>query len=201
MPTTNLVVPTSELEAVNIILRAIGESPLDTLDQSFADSSIAQQVLREELRAFESTAWVHNTESGMTLTPDAEGNIQLPQNTMRVVCDPALTQRGTRLYDRVGHTYTFTSAVECDLIVCLQFEELPEPARRFIMIRAGRRFMDDAATDQTNHSFKARDEQAAWTAWLNYEQQVAQWNVLDRLPLNLRVKRYRGLSTNSFNRE
>lgn len=188
---TPLIGPTTELEAINSMLRTIGESPLDTLDEVFADSAVCQQLLREELRAICNAEWTFNTELGEALQPDGDGNINLPSNTLRVICDPTIVQRGLRLYDRVNRTYAFPAAVTLDRVIVLPFDELPEAARRFIFIRAGRRFMDDVQSDGQSHGFKAKDELAAWTALLNYEAQVAQWNVLDRLALNLRTKRFR----------
>lgn len=202
---SNLLTPTSELEAVNAILRTIGEAPLDTINDTFADAAVAKQLLREETIALQNGEWTWNTEVAFPLTPDADGEVILPQNTLRVVYieaaeavpagttfDPALlVQRGSKLYDRGNHTYTIPVKLSADLVVALNFEELPEAARRFIYVRSGRRFMDDVQASSEGHGFKARDEQASWSALLNYEQQIAQWNVLDRLSLNKRIKRWR----------
>lgn len=188
---TNFVTPTTELEAINEMLRAIGESPLDDLNQSFADSDVAMGILRSELRAVQNFEWTWNTEVSVTLAPDANGHVNLPPNVIRVICDPVYSQRGLLLYDRVNHTYEFTDSILCDLIVALNFDEIPEAARRFVTIRSVRRFINDIQPDQVTSTFKSRDEQSAWASLLNYEAQTAQWNMLSNSPLNNRIKRFR----------
>ena len=189
---SQFILPTTELEAINAMLRSIGESPLDSPNQTFADADIARQVLLEELRAVQNHQWVWNTELYVELLP-APGNnrITLPQNTLRVISDPRYVQRGTLLYDRYNNTYTIPHAVTCHLVIALGFEEVPEAVRRYVFVKAARRFQDALQPDAATHSFNERDELRAWTSLLNYESQVAQWNVLDNLALNHRLKRYR----------
>lgn len=193
-----LMTPTSELEAVNTMLATIGESPIDSFDENFTDATIARNLLTEESRALQNGTWAFNTELSYPLNPDADGIIHLPQNVLRVIAfsRPDLVQRGTRVYNRTTHSYVHTDSITADIVVALQFEEIPEAARRFIWVRAGRRFQDRLQGDQLLHSFQARDEQAAWTAFLNFESETAQWNIFDYSTLNARVKRYRAGAVN-----
>lgn len=183
----DLISPMTELEAVNEILAAIGESPIASFDESFADATIARQTLTTVSRQIQLNGWTFNTELSVTLSPDVDGFIHLPTNTLKVT--PSYTEtkyihRGTRLYDRDARTYVFTEDVDvAELVLALPFEELPEAARAFITVRAGRRFFDRVGATQDQHGFHVQDERAAWVALQNYEASIAQYNVLDNMTL------------------
>lgn len=178
MPT---ITPTTELEAVNAILASIGEAPVESLDGSFTDAELAQDLLRQESRGVQVQGFTFNTERQVTLTPDNSGNINLPQNTLRFIYadDRSIVQRGFRLYDATNHTYAFENDVTCDLVVGLDYDELPEALRRFLFFRAGRIFQDRMGGDRVLHQFSANDEMGAWAAFLNYEAEVGGYNVFN----------------------
>lgn len=190
---TELVTPTTELEAVNAILASVGEAPVVSLDDSFTDAQIARQLLTQESRRVQTSSWHFNTEKNVPLTPDANGHIWLPPNVFRVLYreNRDIVQRGRRLYNRAERTYVFDEPVVADLIVGLPFDELPESLRLFLMIRAGRRFQDRLQGERVLHEFQAQDELSAWSAFLNYEAEVGNYNIFNDNPLILRMKRRR----------
>lgn len=174
----SVITPTSELEAVNAILASIGEAPVETLDGPFTDAEIAQDLLKQESRGVQTQGFTFNTERSVTLTPDSYGVIHLPQNILRFIyTDRSIVQRGFRLYDATNHTYEFTSSVECDLVLALPYDELPEALRRFLYFRAGRIFQDRFGGDRILHQFNYQDELGAWAAFQNYEAEVGGYNV------------------------
>lgn len=191
--------PTSELDAVNAMLSSIGESLINDFDDKFADAAVARDLLTQEVRALQNATWVFNTELEYALKPDSSKQINLPQNVLRVInidsADAAVpsdvVQRGQKLYDRRRQSYEFNSTVICDLVVALQFDEMPEAARRFVFVRAARKFQDRMQADASLHQIQTRDEVSAWAALQNFEAEEAQWNLLERSPLNARMKRMR----------
>lgn len=139
----------TKLEAVNQMLTAIGESPVNTLFQGTSvDARIAIQVLDEVDRAVQIVGWHFNTEKDYPLSRDVNNNINLSQSIVRVDVDNSIysdvdvVQRGTKLYDRKNHTFDFTQDLKGEIILLLSFEELPEPARYYITTRASRIFQD-----------------------------------------------------------
>jgi hypothetical protein len=50
--------------------------------------------------------------------------------------------RGPALYDRDNRTYRFTGVVKTQITIALTLEELPEPARRYIALKAARVFQN-----------------------------------------------------------
>lgn len=135
----------SKIDAVNLMLEAIWESPVSTLDVSgVASVAAAKRILDETSRSVQSRGWAFNKEYGYPLALDVNGHFPLPLNTL--VVDPSdntldYVQRGTLLYDRGNHTFTFTdSSVDVDITLLLEFEDLPDPARQYIAVFASRRF-------------------------------------------------------------
>lgn len=138
--------PTTELMAVNQMLRSIGETPVDTLSDSIPeDAGAALDFLRSVSRGTQLEGWDFNTDTEFPIDPDVDGYVPLPVNTLKVKSaasrpDIKVVQRGQRLYDRINQTLKFTEAVLVDIVIMLPFEELPEAARQYIFLRAGQMF-------------------------------------------------------------
>lgn len=178
-----MLTKTTQLQAINTMLSAVGEPPVNSLSSQRADSLIALQVLEEISREIQAYGWHFNIENNVTLTPDATGNIYLPDNVARVDTDPLLyvnldiIMRGNRLYDKVTNSYVFTGALIVTQVVMLDFEELPEPARRYIMIRAARVFMDRMVGSEKHHAFNLQDEMMAQVKMREYEMDTADYSI------------------------
>ena len=144
----HLVVPTSELEAVNECLENIGQSPVNTILGAIGvDTQIALNFVRKATRELQSRGWYWNTEIGYEIVPTDIKELLLPSNTLSVITVGKsshlnLVQRGSLLYDPIRHSYAFDHSVHVDLVVGLPFEYLPEAARRFVALRAARIFQD-----------------------------------------------------------
>lgn len=158
------------LQAVNILLRAIGQAPVNTLidGQQNVDTESAYQTLQETSREVQSVGWHWNTEEDRTLDPDTNGIIALPANVLKVDTtgqdyDLDLVQRGLRLYDRMTGSFSVGRAVTVDLVLLLPFEDLPQEARFYIAVKAARSFATRELNSDTSYKFTARDEQEALT--------------------------------------
>ena len=118
------VAATTELEAINIMLAAIGEAPVSSLTGLLPqDVAIAQSTLVETNRAVQSEGWSFNTEIDVTLTRNASNEIDIPVDVLRVdanihqhpTIDPI--QRELKLYDRLNNTYTFEEDLICTCLL------------------------------------------------------------------------------------
>lgn len=177
--------PTTELEAINVMLSAIGEAPVSTVeDNGVVDAVVARTILRNTSREVQSRGWHWNTDKALSLVltfPD--GFAILPNNCLRIdsVNDSAnidVVQRGNRLYDRRKHTYAFEGPLTVDMVVLLAFEELPEAARNYITMRSARVFQERFIGSETLSTFNRRDELVAWSNLLNAEAETADANIL-----------------------
>jgi len=199
--------PTTELEAVNTMLTSIGEQPIQNLDDlaGLTDASIARQILNNVSRAVQSRGWVFNTDLDKVMKPDQYGEILLNDTILRVdtttrMRDPDndIIERGRRLYDRQKNTDKFDEGTEvkCNLIIYLNFKDLPEPARRYISIRAARIFHDRVVGSGELHRFYQEDELQAWSTLIEYEGDTADYNVFDNYDVYRVVDRLPGSSSN-----
>ena len=181
------------LEAVNIMLRTIGEQPVTVLEGSgIIEAENAKDNLQEASRDVQSQGWHFNTEVALTLQPDMEGNILLPENCLRVDTvrkDRRLDviQRGTKLYDRQNHTYKFQTPLTLDMVVMLDFDELPQDARRYISVVATRRFQQGVVASTVLDSFSRQDEIEAHTTLCVSDAENADYNILTDNFLNRRT--------------
>ena len=179
---TFLILPTTELEAVNECLENIGQTPVSTISGSLGvDAQIALSFVRKVNRELQSQGWYWNTDKEIPLTPNGAGNILVPSNTLSVDTSGVdvsrdVVQRGSLLYDRDNRTYTFTEPLTVELVVGLPFEELPETARRFIALRAARIFQD--RIEGTSGSSDMDDEMRALANLQADHLRVADYNVL-----------------------
>lgn len=199
--------PTTELEAVNTMLTSIGEQPIQNLDDlaGLTDASIARQILSNVSRAVQSRGWVFNTDLDKVMKPDQYGEILLNDTILRVdtttrMRDPDndIIERGRRLYDRQKNTDKFDEGTEikCNLIIYLNFIDLPEPARRYISIRSARIFHDRVVGSGELHRFYQEDELQAWSTLIEYEGDTADYNIFDNYDVYRVVDRLPGSSSN-----
>lgn len=162
---TTYLTPTTELDAVNLMLSTVGESPITSLeDGSSVDTSQARLMLANVSRQVQQRGWWFNTEDNYPLIPDNYSKqILVPANTMKITPadDPAVILRGNKLYHSTKHTYTFDKTVYVEIVFLLPFEELPEPARNLIAQRAGRMFQERMFGSDTLSSFTKTDEAIA----------------------------------------
>lgn len=155
---------TSQLESVNVMLGHIGESPINTLTGSLPISATtALSALNEVSKEIQSEGWHFNSEKNVTLSP-TEGSITVPMDAVQVDADDKsvdVVQRGTVLFDRANNTSTFTESIEVNLVRLLDWDSLPEEARRYITLRASRIFQGRMVGSRELEALIARDEYQA----------------------------------------
>jgi len=177
---------TSELDAINIMLGTIGESPISSLDAAtgFVDAVTARQILKEVSIQVQEEGWHFNTEKDFVLTPSSDtGEISVPSNCIEI--DTAgsdwmvdVSIRGTRLYDRDKHTFVFSKSLKCNMTLLLEFDELPQAARHYISVRAARVFQQRVVGSDLLGSFSEKDEVRARVALKRFESKTADYNIL-----------------------
>ena len=176
---------TSKLESINVMLTAIGESPVNTITSSTTtDVSIAIQILDNVSREVQSVGWHFNTDTNYKLVKNTSNQIELPSNALRVDnanqdADLDLVERGRKLWDRENQTNTFNKDIRVNITWFLEFTDLPETARRYITIRAARIFQDRMLASETLHTFHQVDELQALSALKEHEGDTRDHSIFD----------------------
>jgi hypothetical protein len=180
--------PTGELEAVNLMLANIGASPVDRLTGTLAaDAIVARRVLHGVSRRVQNEGWHFNTEDNYPLSRDVNNEIPLPPNLLRV--DAVLTAhptldpvaRGARLYDKASHSFLFDTNISANIVLLLPFEDLPEYARLYIVVRAARQFQQDTIGSDTLSNFDQTDEARARADMIRADGANENLNMLDNM--------------------
>lgn len=177
--------PNSKLEAVNIMLSAIGEAPVNRLSSGLVEAETAETILTQVSRSVQSEGWHFNRETNVELAPNVAGEIILATNTIRADQmlnsnnDLDLTQRGGKMYDRKNHTFAINTGVSLDVTYELDFGDLPAVARKYITIKAARILQDNIVGSDALHSFQREDEMQALFELKDYENETADYNIGD----------------------
>lgn len=158
---------TTQLAAVNTMLGYIGEAPVNSISNTSelpVSAANAVTILNEISKDVQSEGWHFNITREYVLSP-TNSAITLPSNTLQVdhegTEDVDLVQRGLSLYDRKNQTSTFTSDIKVTIVQELDWDSLPEQARRYITLKATRSLQSRLVGSAELEQLILRDEFAA----------------------------------------
>lgn len=175
---------TTELEAINTMLNCVGESPVNSIEVTgFADVYIAKSVLLEISRAVQEEGWYFNRDEEYPLLRNASNRLAVPPNALRIDATDEyahlkVVQRGAYLYSKDERSFTFDEDIEVNVVWFFPWNDLPESARRYILIRAARVFQARQLGSDTQHKFSEAEEFSARANMNSAEGEVADYNVL-----------------------
>ncbi len=171
----------TKLEAVNVILTVVGESETNTLTGTVPyEVSLAETILDETIREMCQDSYVFNTETDITLTPDVSDNINVPTNYIQIRgSEEDYVIRSGLLYSMRAKTDTFDNEIVVDVIYLLEYEDIPEAAKRYCNIRAARIYADRMVGSKDIRAFTQIDEIEAKAKLASYEHGVDRLNMLN----------------------
>lgn len=205
MPQIINIVPTTELEAVNALLAAIGEAPVaqgEVDTPTSVTTTMALGELKNAAREVLLRGWKFNTEfgypvvrsstyawtglDGSTATLGIFKRPTTPKYLLRFEISKTADQQGNStvdtiltksrayqeaslfvevFYDRIlnrdGFDINTRTYLYIDPVWSMDFSDMPEVARRYIIVLAGRRFIAHTVGSTTLSGFGERDENMA----------------------------------------
>jgi len=175
---------TTQLDAVNTMLSAIGEAPVSSLSSGLIEAEVAETILNTIDREVQPMGWHFNTELNKSFAQDTNGHIILGTDILRADAtlaadSPNLVQRGLKMYDRTNHTFNVGASTQLDVVVQLNFSDLPEVAKRYIVLKATRVFQDRVVGSNTLHDFQERDEMTALMELKEFDKAADDHNIFD----------------------
>ena len=175
---------TTKLDAVNTMLSAIGEAPVNSLSSGLVEAEIAETILNTTNREVQSQGWHFNTEYKKAYAQDTDGYIVIGTDVLRADATleqngKDLVQRGTKMYDRKNHTFVIGASTNLDVVVELNFEDLPEVAKRYITLKSTRVFQDRVVGSGTLHDFQREDEERAYFELKQFDKATDDANIFD----------------------
>lgn len=134
----------SELDAVNLVLSAIGESAVNSIDDTAnADVANIRRLLNNYNRRTQTRGWTFNTEVA-TLTPDYYSKrINFLSDWLSVLSVGAATvyrNRGGYVYDINTRSDIFESPIQVNLIALCPYSDMPEVFQQYIVAQTAKKF-------------------------------------------------------------
>lgn len=172
-----------ELDAVNDMLAAIGESPVSSIEgDPNADVANCRRILNKVNRKVQSKGWTFNTEEDATLLPDTfSGLIEFPDDFLKLTTSggTSLINRGGYVYDKTTKTDVFPGAITVNLIRMKTFSEMPECFRSYIVAKASRQFNIRFFGAGEIEGSLQEEEAEAWADCQTYELDYGNFNMID----------------------
>ncbi len=177
----------SKLQAVNIVLDAIGETPVSSLTSGLPDAEAAEAKIDELSKSVQAKGWHQNSDFKMKMTLYINGNILVADSYLRI--DTTDTSRNINvsvrrngsnnmLYNVKDQKFTFTSFVWCDIVHHLDFSDLSVELSTYIAYRAARRFQEAQMASVALDNFTMRAEMEAYAALMDAETENEDSNIL-----------------------
>jgi len=177
-------VPITELEAVNMLLAAVGESAVSSLETATTvDVTQAKNLLSNISREVQQKGWHFNTEWDVVLSLDSNSRIPLGNSILSVYSPSKLTTiRGRSsspfLYDLDNNTFTWTTSInDAVTITLLDFEDIPQTARQYITAKASRIFQEEIIGQAAAETVNRQEEAEAYADLLDDEGERSGFNV------------------------
>jgi len=174
----------TELEAVNILLSAIGEAAVSSLETATTvEVTQAKKLLSNVNRAAQQKGWHFNTEWDVVLTRDSENRIPLSQSILSVYQPGQLmTIRGMSgdmyAYDLDNNTFTWTKNLNNAVtITLLDFIDSPNTFRQYVTTRAARIFQEEIIGQVSAETVNRQEEAEAYADLLDDDAERAGLNV------------------------
>ena len=174
---------TTKLQAINTMLSTIGEPPINSLTAQRADSVIALNILDETSREVLSYGWHFNTEEDVQMVPDtSDDSIYIADTIVKVDVTADnynydIVIRGNRLYNRKTNSFVFLEPIKVIQVKLMDFDEMPEAAKRYITIRAARVFQDRMVGSEKIHGFTMQDEVQALARMNEHDVESADYTI------------------------
>lgn len=174
----------SELEAVNIMLRAIGESSVSSLTAATTvEVTLAKNTISDVNKEVQQKGWHFNTEWDVTITQDSNNELPLGSNIVSIYSPSNLiTMRGKSggmyVYDLDKNTFTWSKSItDAVVIKLLDFENIPQTARNYIVAKAARIFQEEVIGQVSAETVNRQEEMEAYADLLDDEGERSGFNI------------------------
>lgn len=161
-----------KLDAINTILAAVGDSPINTLtDHQNVDAYNAERMLDGMSRQIQSKGWQFNTLENTVVKPDnSSKKIRYNPTWIAVssVDDMVYVKRGDYLYNMTDKTYTFEKDITLTIIEAVDFEDLPDCFKSYITAKAAIQFQSRYLGDEEISQFLVSEANEAYAELVQY---------------------------------
>ena len=172
----------NELETLNMLLRLIGSSPVNSLSTTHPDAANAKATMNRIRRLIQRRGWWCNIDYNITLTPNDRNEIVVSGNVSSLVAnDSNLILRGNRLYNKATQTAIFTSPVVVKrMIYILDWDDMPDVMQEVCAYRAGAEFVRDELEDPSKEASLMESAGAPYLDLKKQDLEEGQYNIFNK---------------------
>ena len=178
------ITATTDLEAVNSMLQAIGADPVNSL-ASTDDSDVinAKALLSEVSREVQSQGWDFNVDTEYVIARTVDNEYVVPPNCIDIDISDSLPGirgvfRGGKLWNQEKHTFSWDVALKFDVTWLFPFNELPQSAKHYIAMKSARKFQARTVGASSLEKYTEQDEQDAYSIFKDAEALSADYSML-----------------------
>ena len=139
----------NELETLNMLLRLIGSSPVNSVNTKHPDAGNALSTMKRVSRRIQRRGWWCNIDYNVLAEPDDQGAIIVADTVSSLVAsNQDYVLRGRRLYNKSLQTAVFTATVDITrLIYILDWDDMPQVMQESTAYGAAAEFVRDEIED------------------------------------------------------
>lgn len=185
---TDPVQAQTKLDAVNLMLASIGQSPVNVLTGALPkDVTKAVVALDNALREVLTQGWSFNSDYNYEMAVDGTKRISVPASSLQI--DPTYGEdfvprydptdpAGMYLYDREKRSFNeHLATVKVNIVWAFEFEQIPQHARQYIATKAARKFQSGIMASAILHQFTRDDESEAYATFRRVEKRQKRFNI------------------------
>ena len=143
------IIKMNELEAVQMLLRAIGSSPVNNLDVAHPDVANARACLDRLRKSVQKRGWWFNLDYDVIYQADEKGEVKIPKEITKFVADDArYVKRGRKVYDQYSQTFILnTNVTAIKSVRALEWDDMPASIQEYAAYLACAQFISDEIED------------------------------------------------------
>lgn len=172
----------TETEAVNLMLRAIGSSPVNSIAAGTPDIANARATLKRLSRAAQKRGWWFNIVYNQTYQPDpVTKEIVVGREVVSLQATNACyVKRGTKLFDSLNNTTQFEEDVVIwRLTRILSWNDLPESMQEYVAYQSAAEFIRDELEDLSKKNDYMKEAGRSYIELKQEDLESGQYNMFD----------------------
>lgn len=188
----------TELDAINLMLSVIGETPVASVDLTLPDVAVAKKIFDAANRDVQTIGLNSNSDDRVHFaTTNGELIIPIyPYPVLRIDASAPnrnVVRRGLKLWDKDNMTYQFPAVLCVDIVWFLPFADLPVATRVYITMKASKQFQSRVIGSEILGPYTKDDEYVAYNLFQDEELNTGDYTMLNSPGLcNLRNRVYSG---------
>lgn len=193
----------TKLEAINQMLRSIGEQAVQSITSGQIDAEMAEAILDETSRRIQMQGWHANTRRSVEFSQNSSNQFVVGVNVLKVDTVNADSPRRTStpnpsafydvglrrnaddttylLYDIDNDSETWANGPDtlvCDVVEFLDFPDLPPYLQVYIYKAAAHEFQKAAVSSATLYQFTAEDVEEARAEAIQSDAEIEDRNMI-----------------------